>query len=166
MLSMLVVLSSLAIPSAVAASGAVAPDAPSFELPTFDGRTVSRDSLRRKVVLLDFWASWCVPCRSSFPWLEAMHRRHAGDGLVVLAVNLDKKRDSAERFLAKYPASFMVAFDPTGKTAEAFRVEAMQSTYILGPNGSILDSRSGFDPKETARIEAEVQEACSKQESE
>lgn len=135
--------------------------APRFVLPTRDG-TVALDSLRGKVVLVDFWASWCEPCRKSFPWLEAMHQRYATKGLVIVAVNLDKSRDAATAFLAKYPAHFTIAFDPAGKTAEAFKVAGMPSSYLIGPAGNILHTYSGFDPKKTPGIETLIRGACSR----
>jgi thiol-disulfide isomerase/thioredoxin len=135
--------------------------APHFVLPTRDG-SVALDSLRAKVVLIDFWASWCEPCRRSFPWLESMHERYSGKGLAIVAINLDKTRDPAFAFLEKYPARFTVAFDPDGKTAEAFKVKGMPSSFVLGPTGAILHAHSGFDPKKTGAIETLIQEACSR----
>ena len=141
------------------ASGAAPPTlAPAFNLPTAAG-TVSLDSLRGKVVYVDFWASWCGPCRQSFPWMKSLHDRYAGKGLVIVAINLDKDRKAAEDFLSKYPAPFVVAFDPSGKTAKAFKVRGMPTSYIVGPTGAILSARSGFDPKHTAMIESQIQQA-------
>ena len=134
--------------------------APRFSLPARTG-TVSLDSLRGKVVLVDFWASWCEPCRRSFPWLRTLHERYAARGLAIVAINLDKSREAAHEFLEQYPAPFLVAFDPSGKTAEAFRVSAMPSTYLIGPTGALLYSHAGFDPKQTGAIETRIQEACS-----
>ena len=142
-------------------AGAGAKPAPQFTLPTRQG-SVCSDSLRGKVVFVDFWASWCEPCRESFPWMKSLHERYASKGLVVVAINLDKKRAAADDFLAKYPAPFQVAFDPAGKTAEAFKVAAMPSSFLVGPQGTILSTHAGFDPKKTGAIEALIQEACSR----
>jgi thiol-disulfide isomerase/thioredoxin len=135
--------------------------APRFTLPTRGG-TVSLDSLRGKVVLVDFWASWCGPCRKSFPWLKSLHERYAAKGFEVLAINLDKERDQADAFLDQYPAPFLVAFDPAAKTAEAFHVAAMPSSFLVGPTGTILYTHVGFDPGKTGAIEARIQEACTR----
>jgi cytochrome c biogenesis protein CcmG/thiol:disulfide interchange protein DsbE len=132
--------------------------APAFTLPTRTG-VVSSDSLRGKVVLVDFWASWCSPCRRSFPWLRSMYDRYSEKGLEVVAINLDKDRHAAEAFLRRYPAPFTVAFDPSGKSAEAFRVWGMPTGFIVGPAGDILDTYIGFNPKESDRIEARIEEA-------
>jgi len=133
--------------------------APAFSLPGRTG-TVSLDSLRGRVVYVDFWASWCEPCRRSFPWLNTLRERYAGRGLTIVAINLDKDRRAADAFLGKFPASFLVAYDPAGKTAEAYRVSAMPSSFIIGPTGILLSSHAGFDPRKTATIEALIQEAC------
>ncbi len=141
------------------AAGAGSPvPAPAFNLPTLAG-TVSLDSLRGKVVYVDFWASWCGPCRQSFPWMKSLSDRYAGKGLVIVAINLDKDRKAAEEFLARYPAPFVVAFDPSGKTAKAFKVWGMPTSYIVGPTGAILSAHSGFDPKHTVMIESQIQQA-------
>lgn len=126
--------------------------APAFDLPGRSGR-VSLEALRGKVVLVDFWASWCGPCRSSFPWLAALHNRYAAKGLVIVAINLDKDRDAAEQFLGQYPAPFLVAFDPAGKSAEAFKVPAMPTSYLINPAGLIVHADAGFDAKEMGGVE-------------
>jgi thiol-disulfide isomerase/thioredoxin len=133
--------------------------APGFSLPTRSG-VVHSDSLRGRVVLVDFWASWCGPCRASFPWLRSLHERYAPRGLTIVAINLDKDRDAAEAFLEKYPAPFLVGFDPAGKTAEAFRVSAMPSTFLISRAGSLLHSHTGFDPRKAGALEAMIEEAC------
>jgi thiol-disulfide isomerase/thioredoxin len=134
--------------------------APSFRLPTRDGTTVTLDSLSSQVVLVDFWASWCEPCRKSFPWLASMHQRYGAKGLTIVAINLDKKREPAESFLSKYPAPFLVAFDPQGETAEQFHVKAMPTSFVLDSNRTIVLTHLGFDPKKTDAIETLIREAC------
>ena len=133
--------------------------APAFSLPGRTG-TVSLDSLKGRLVYVDFWASWCEPCRRSFPWLNTLRERYADRGLTIVAINLDKDRRAADAFLEKFPASFLVAYDPTGKTAEAYRVSAMPSSFLIGPTGTLLSSHAGFDPRKTGAIEALIQEAC------
>jgi thiol-disulfide isomerase/thioredoxin len=145
----------------LARTPAPARSAPAFTLPTRTG-TVSLDSLRGKVVLVDFWASWCAPCRKSFPWLRGVRERYAARGFEVLAINLDKEREQADAFLAQVPAPFLVAFDPAAKTAEAFHVAAMPSSFLVGPTGIILYSHAGFDPAKTGELETLIQEACTR----
>ena len=80
-----------------------------------------------QVVLLDFWASWCVPCRRSFPWMNQMHEKYAEHGLVIIGVNMDTNSSDAETFLQDYPARFTIVADPGGTLARQFEVEAMPS---------------------------------------
>jgi cytochrome c biogenesis protein CcmG, thiol:disulfide interchange protein DsbE len=133
--------------------------APTFNLPGRNG-TVSLDSLRGRVVYVDSWASWGDPGRRSFPWLNTLRERYADRGLTIVAIDLDKDRRAADLFLEKFPASFLVAYDPAGKTADAYRVSAMPSSYLIGPTGALLSSHAGFDPRKTSTIEALIQEAC------
>jgi thiol-disulfide isomerase/thioredoxin len=112
-----------------------------------------------KVVMVDFWASWCVPCRRSFPWLNAMHEKYADDGLVIVGVNLDLERAEADRFLAEFPASFKIVYDETKALAKQFEVMAMPSTYVIGRNGKIVDQHLGFKVKKQAEYEAAIASA-------
>lgn len=155
------VLLSLALPAdskTVRGTGAVAAPAPDFTLPTRSG-SVALAGLRGKVVLVDFWASWCEPCRKSFPWMSAIFERDAASGLVVVAINLDKRREPAEAFLRELSPPFIVAFDPAGRTAEAYDVTAMPSSYLVGRDGRLLYSHAGFDPRDAATIENEIEKA-------
>jgi thiol-disulfide isomerase/thioredoxin len=158
--SPLLLLLSLALPAGSRTgrgAGAVATPAPDFTLPTRSG-SVALAGLRGKVVLVDFWASWCGPCRQSFPWMSALSERDAARGLVVVAIDLDKSREPAEAFLHEFSPPFIVAFDPAGKTAEAYDVAAMPSSYLVGRDGRLLYSHAGFDPRGAAKIEAKIEE--------
>ena len=135
--------------------------APEFTLPTRTQHEVTLSELRGKVVYVDFWASWCAPCRESFPWMSRMAVRYGSRGLVIVAVNLDKKRESADAFLDKYAAPFTVAFDPAGKTAEAFHVQAMPSSFLIDRSGKVIYSHEGFEPSKSGKIEQKIQEALS-----
>lgn len=151
-----------AAPLAAKSSGAPAAShraAPAFNLPEREGGTVSLEALRGKLVYVDFWASWCGPCRMSFPWMKSLHERFAARGLAVVAINLDKSRADAIDFLHEYPAPFLVAFDPLGKSAEAFEVPSMPTSFLIGPTGEILHVEAGFDPKKTTALETLIQEA-------
>lgn len=99
---------------------------------------------RGKVVLLDFWASWCVPCRRSFPWMNEMQRKYAESGLVVVAVNLDAEAGEAQAFLEEYPAEFRIVHDPDGSLATKYDVVAMPSSYVIGRDGEPVTRHLGF----------------------
>jgi peroxiredoxin len=90
--------------------------------------------------------------------MSGLHHRYSAKGLVIVAINLDKNRDAADEFLAQYPAPFLVTFDPSGKTAEAFHVPAMPSSYLIDSAGIILNAQAGFDPGGTGKIEALIEE--------
>ena len=132
--------------AAAAGQGASAPVTPIFDL----------EEHRGHVVYVDFWASWCQPCRKSFPWLEKMHERYADQGLDVVAINLDKERRKATAFLEKFPASFEVRYDPQGLAAQAFGVEAMPSAFLFDREGKQVATYQGFHEKESAAVEATV----------
>jgi cytochrome c biogenesis protein CcmG/thiol:disulfide interchange protein DsbE len=129
--------------------------APTFNLPAREG-SVALDSLRGRVVLVDFWASWCEPCKRSFPWMNTLVERYGERGLSVVAINLDKDRDLADHFIAEREPKFTIAFDPKGGTAEAYHVAAMPSSFLVGPDGAILASHLGFDPRKAADFEKRI----------
>jgi thiol-disulfide isomerase/thioredoxin len=137
------------------------PVAPVFTLPGLQGE-VTLGSLRGKAVLVDFWASWCGPCRQSFPWMNGLQKRYGDKGLAIVAVNLDKDRELASHFLAEVPAAFTVAFDPSGKTAESYRVKALPTTFLVSPDGKLLLTHTGFDAKHASEFEAQIAEALPK----
>jgi thiol-disulfide isomerase/thioredoxin len=112
-----------------------------------------------KVLWVDFWASWCAPCRRSFPWLNKMQRKYSGQGLAIIAVNLDKDRKLADAFLAETPAHFDVRYDPSGRLAEQFDVQAMPSSYLLDASGKVIGRHLGFKLAETDRYEQLIEHA-------
>ena len=112
-----------------------------------------------KVVVVDFWASWCVPCRRSFPWMNAMMDKYADDGLVIVAVNLDKDRGDADAFLAEVPANFELEFDPDASIAREYGVEAMPSSFVFGRDGELVAKHLGFKVKKQDEYEAIIVKA-------
>ena len=112
---------------------------------------------RGKVVVVDFWASWCVPCRQSFPWLNAMYDEYTDDGLVILGVNTDVDADEAQQFLEEIPAKFEIVYDPEGDLAREFGVVAMPSTYVFGRDGELDTRHLGFLRSRRDEYEAVIQ---------
>jgi thiol-disulfide isomerase/thioredoxin len=149
---------SIAAAPALAKATKPAPAAPTFTLPGLKG-DVSLESFRGKAVLVDFWASWCGPCRQSFPWMNGLQKKYGDKGLAIVAVNLDKDRDLASNFLAEVPAAFTVAFDPSGRAAESYKVKAMPTTFLVSPDGKLLLTHAGFDAKHAPEFEARIAEA-------
>lgn len=107
-----------------------------------------------KVVLVDFWASWCEPCRHSFPWLNQMQAKY-GDRLVVIGVNVDRERTAADLFLKQVPARFDVIFDPTGELAAKYEVMGMPSSFVFDTSGTLVEQHIGF--RQSLRVEREEQ---------
>jgi cytochrome c biogenesis protein CcmG, thiol:disulfide interchange protein DsbE len=109
-------------------------EAPSLDLAAYRG----------KVVVVDFWASWCVPCRRSIPWLNAMQCKYADKGLVVIGVNVDAERTDAERFLAETPAQFHIVYDSKGQLPKQLGVIGMPSSFIYDRSGQLVTKHIGF----------------------
>lgn len=120
--------------------------------------SVSLAGLQGKVVYVDFWASWCGPCRKSFPWMNVMQRKYADQGLVILAVNLDSDKQMADMFLKNYPVAFCVAYDPEGKLANRVRIKTMPSSFLLNRKGVVMRRHSGFQSDETTMYESEIEQ--------
>lgn len=133
-----------------------ATNAPDFSLPSTDSSTLKLSQFKGKVVLLDFWASWCGPCRQSFPWMNEMIARYGKDGLAVVAVNLDENRKDAEKFLQEVPANFNIAFNPQGNIPEAYHVQGMPTSYLVDRNGQLVGGHIGFNSSETEQFESEI----------
>lgn len=131
--------------------------APTFSL-TGNAGPVDLAAYRGKVVYVDFWASWCAPCRKSFPWMNDLQRRYGARGLTIIAINVDKKQEAAQAFLADYPAQFTIAFDPTGMVAEAYRVWTMPSSYLIDRKGMLRSTHRGFFDASKNRIEEEIRQ--------
>ncbi len=109
---------------------------------------------RGSVVVLDFWASWCVPCRRSFPWMNRMHEKYAADGLVIIGVNMDANESDSQLFLTEYPALFQIVNDPNGDVARAYDVIAMPSSYLFDRDGNQVTRHLGFKVKHQEEYEA------------
>jgi cytochrome c biogenesis protein CcmG/thiol:disulfide interchange protein DsbE len=129
--------------------------APDFELPT-DAGPVSLQAMRGRVVYLDFWASWCKPCRKSFPWMNALQAKYRDKGLQIIAVNIDSDPEQVKRFLEKYPADFIVAYDAEGKVAKQYQVKGMPSSYLIDKQGNIHAEHVGFREEDKARVETQI----------
>jgi cytochrome c biogenesis protein CcmG/thiol:disulfide interchange protein DsbE len=117
-----------------------------------------------KVVYLDFWASWCGPCAQSFPWLNEMQQKYAGQ-LVVVGVNVDTDRAAADRFLQQHPARFDIVRDPDGKLPEHYKIPGMPSAVLIGADGRVVHQHSGFRSKDLDEYEAAIRAALPQMEA-
>lgn len=124
-----------------------------------DGR-FDFSAYKGKTIYLDFWASWCEPCRQSFGWMNQMHTKYSEDDLVIIAVNLDTDRKQAKEFLDKVPAKFKIAYDPKGISADAYGLKAMPSSFLIDRRGKLIYSHLGFKGGDKARLEAKIRQAA------
>lgn len=125
--------------------GDTLPELSSFEL---EGNLPA--ALKGKVVLVDFWASWCGPCKESFPVMEELHKKYAAKGVVILAVNVDEKAAAMNDFLKDHPVTFTVVRDAKKKLVGLANIPSMPSSFIVGPDGKVAAVHKGFYGKETA----------------
>lgn len=151
---------SLCLPLWVHASGVVVGQAaPAVRLPELSGAgEVSLESLRGKVVYLDFWASWCGPCRVSFPLLEQLREELGPDGFEVLAINVDEVESDARRFLSEVPVSYPVVRDADGITPQTFGILGMPTGYLIDRQGIVREVHQGFRKSDGAKLRTAVVE--------
>jgi len=108
-------------------------------------------------IYVDFWASWCGPCRESFPFLNRLKARFAGKGITVVGVNVDQDVGDAKDFLKQHPAAFVVARDADGRCAKAMGVTGMPSSFVLDKHGAILYRHRGFRSSDKSKITQELE---------
>ena len=133
--------------------------APGFELPVLGGATTkSLSASRGKVRYIDFWASWCPPCRVSVPEIVALQRDLGGSRFEVIAINVDERLDDALRFLERYPMNYDVLSDPQGATAAAWALPGMPTSFVVDPDGRVTLVHVGFRPGDMEDIRAHIVE--------
>lgn len=117
--------------------------APVFELPLLDGGTVSLASLRGRVVLLNFWATWCKPCEDEMPAMQRLHAALAGTGFELVAVSVDASRDDVAKFRDRLTLTFPIALDPGKRVSEAYQSYRFPESYLIDREGRILSRYIG-----------------------
>lgn len=137
-------LTSLVVLAGPAAARALDGPAPDFTLPSDKSGNVRLSELRGQVVMLNFWASWCGPCRQEMPLLEKLHQRYQPLGFTLLGVNVEENSDAARRFLADLPVSFPVLFDRANEVTRAYQVKAMPSTVLIDRDGRMRYLHQGY----------------------
>jgi thiol-disulfide isomerase/thioredoxin len=127
-------------------TGEVFPDLAKFKL---EGQLPN--SLTNQVVIVDFWASWCGPCKESFPVLNELQKKYGDRGLVIIAVCVDEKRSDMDAFLKENPASFTVVRDASQKLVDQTGIKTMPSSFIIGRDGRVHYVHSGFHGDKTKK---------------
>jgi len=150
-----------AVPSITASTASNAKPAPDAAVHRADGAAVRLADYKGKVVLIDFWASWCAPCKTSFPALDAIYREYQEQGLEVLAVNVDEKRSDADVFLDAHPHRLTVLFDPQGASPTAFGVKGMPTSFLIDRTGNIRFTHMGYSGTVDASCRQEIRQLLS-----
>ena len=142
-----------------AASTAVAADtAPDFTLKSRDGTNLRLSELRGQVVMINFWASWCGPCRQEMPLLDALFEQYEPLGFTLLGVNVEQDTADAERLLKDAPVSFPVLYDPDNSVTKAYDVVAMPSTILVDRDGNMRFVHHGYKPGYEDDYQAQIRE--------
>ncbi|MGH8320762.1 MAG: TlpA family protein disulfide reductase [Gammaproteobacteria bacterium] len=124
--------------------------------------TLNLDDYKGKVVYLDFWASWCAPCMQSFPWMDAMQEKYGSQGLVIIAVNENKQKQNANKFLKKAPVNFKIIYDPTGILLKRYGVSGLPTSFLINPGGDIYRRHLGFSNSSSGEYEREIRRLLDK----
>lgn len=142
----------LATPAAWAVNAGEA--APPLAAPGADNQWQRLQDYRGKVVYVDFWASWCAPCRQAMPQYERLYKQWAARGFVVIGVNVDTDREAATKALKRSKVSFPVVFDPLGTWAGRFALPTMPAGYLIGRDGIVRYVHQGFRTEDLPALEA------------
>ena len=119
----------------------------SFDLKQYQG----------KVIYLDFWASWCKPCRKSFPWMNQLQQKFPSDSFQVVTINVDRFNEDMMTFLKNVPADFTIYHDPSGSMAQKFQLPAMPTSFIIDKTGKAVKKHIGFYSEKTPEMEADIE---------
>ncbi|MBI2371121.1 MAG: TlpA family protein disulfide reductase, partial [Deltaproteobacteria bacterium] len=119
-------------------------EAPNFSLPTPEGRGLRLSDLRGQVVALNFWATWCIPCRTEMPAMERLYRRYQAQGFTVLGVNYQEPAKRVRAFMQELKLTFPTVIDPLGEVYEAYRIFALPTTYLIGRQGRFEGKIVGY----------------------
>lgn len=135
-----------ALSTPVLAAKTLQGEAPDFTLKSNSGKNLRLSELRGQVVMINFWASWCGPCRQEMPILDALHKRYAKAGFSVLGVNVEQDSGLADQLLKDIPVSFPVLYDPDSVVSKLYAVDAMPSTVMVDRDGRMRYLHRGYKP--------------------
>jgi peroxiredoxin len=154
----------LSLFAATAVAVDVGERAPDFELRDLAGREVTLASLRGRVVLVDFWASWCEPCAREMPLLQRLHEQYQAQGFTVVGVSIDNDAANIRRFLERHRVTFPILHDPgpRPRVAGAFGLPAMPTSYLIDRNGIVRYRQAGYRANEGPRLEQQVRALVSR----
>jgi peroxiredoxin len=130
--------------------------APDFTLPAKTGAAVQLSKYKGSVVMLNFWASWCGPCRTEMPLMDQIYKKYAAAGFVLLGVNVDTDSTDAQKFLSQVPVSFPIAYDRENKVSKMYDVAAMPSTVFIDRKGRVRQLHRGYKPGDENEYLSEI----------
>ena len=143
--------------ASLAWAATVSGPAPVFTLQSNKGQQVALTQLKGKVVMVNFWATWCVPCRQEMPHLQALYEKYNSLGFELLAVNVEKNNaEGARKWLEETPVTFPVLFDPENQVTKLYKVQTMPSTVIIGRDGTMRFIHQGYKPGYEGEYQTEV----------
>jgi peroxiredoxin len=125
--------------------------APAFTLPTRDGGNLSLEELKGQVVMINFWATWCGPCRQEMPLLEQIQARYEPLRFTLVGINVEPDSAAARQWLEKVPVTFPILFDRKNEVAESFGVEGMPSSVFIDRAGNVRYVHRGYRPGDEAK---------------
>ena len=130
--------------------------APNFTLKTLTGKNLKLSEMTGNVVLINFWASWCGPCREEMPLLNALHKKYEQLGFTVLGVNVEEDVKNARGFLKNFPVNFPVLLDTTNKVSKQYNVLAMPTTVVVDRDGNMRYLHKGYKPGDEKKYQQMV----------
>ena len=143
----------------LAAANAAAPQpAPDFTLKSLSGENLKLSELRGQVVLVNFWASWCGPCRQEMPLLDEMYQRYQKLGFTILGVNVEQDAAAAQAMLKEHPVQFPVLFDPQSTASKLYNLNAMPTTVLVDRSGNVRYLHQGYMPGYEQTYQQQVSE--------
>ena len=152
-------LAAVALAAALTAATPGLPVAPDFTLANRAGGETSLAALRGQVVMINFWASWCGPCRQEFPALDQIYARYKPMGFALVAINVESEKSDAERFLGQRPVSFPILFDPDNRVSGSYGVSAMPTTVLVDRQGRVRWQHRAYKPGDEAQYIEQVRAA-------
>jgi peroxiredoxin len=146
-----------ALVASFAFAATISGPAPNFTLQSRDGKSVSLGDLKGQVVMVNFWATWCQPCRQEMPHLEALHKRYSSLGFTLLGVNVEDNPEGAKKWLNENgPVTFPVLLDPKNQVSKLYKVVAMPSTVLVARDGTMRFIHHGYEPGYEGEYQTQV----------
>jgi peroxiredoxin len=139
-------------------AGQVGSPAPSFSEKDHRGRLVTLDDFKGKVVFVNFWAPWCVPCRDELPELDRLYKKHQLEGFVVIGISVEASRSGVYSFLKKVPVTFPILIDATGHIAGLYRISGLPAGFLVDRTGVVHKRYWGFEQRSLSIYETDIAE--------